>query len=123
MCAMCYDEEEGTNEKVIAVLADEHEYDEDDTFDFVSENEEEEYEGSMMSFEDIDYPLPDEDLAKIALCAMKFPNSMKLLLDPNVWIADTGATGHATPNSSAMVKKSDRNDNDSVTMGNGKWEK
>jgi hypothetical protein len=71
----------------------------------VSENEEEVYEGSMMSFEDVDYPLPDEDLSEIALCAIKFPNSMKLLLDPNFWIADTGANVHATPNSSAMIKK------------------
>jgi hypothetical protein len=38
MCTMCYDEEKGTNEKGITVLADENEYDEDDTFDFVSEN-------------------------------------------------------------------------------------
>jgi hypothetical protein len=76
----------------------------------------------MMSFEDVDYPLPDEDLAKIVICAMKFPNSMKLLLDPNVWISDTVATVHATPNSSAMIKKSDRNGNDSVTIGNGKSE-
>jgi hypothetical protein len=88
----------------------------------VSENEEEEYEGSMMLFEDVDYPLPDEDLADIALCAMKFPNSMKLLLDPNVWIADTGATIHATPNTISMIKKSDRNGNDSVTMVNRKSE-
>jgi hypothetical protein len=88
----------------------------------VSENEEEEYEGSMMSFEDVDYPLHDEDLAAIALCAMKFPKSMKLLLDPNVWIAEMDATVHATPNSSAMIKKSDRNGNDRVTMGNGKSE-
>jgi hypothetical protein len=35
MCAVCYNKE-GTNEKDIAVLADEHEYDEDETFDFVS---------------------------------------------------------------------------------------
>jgi hypothetical protein len=121
MCAVCYDKE-GTNEKDIAVLDDKHEYDEDETFDFVSENEEEEYEGSMMSFEDVDYPLPDDDLAELALCAIKFPNSMRLLLDPNVWIADTGATVHATTNSSAMIKKSDRNGNDSVTMVNGKSE-
>jgi hypothetical protein len=47
---------------------------------------------------------------------------MTLLLDPNVWIADTGATVHATPNSSVMIKKSERNENDSVTMGNGKSE-
>jgi hypothetical protein len=36
---MCYDEEEGTNEEGITVLADKHAYDEDETFDFVSENE------------------------------------------------------------------------------------
>jgi hypothetical protein len=121
MCAVEY-EEEGANDKDIATLDEEHEYDEDETFDFVSENEEEEYEGSMMSFEDVYYPLPDEDLSEIALCAIKFPNSMKLLLDPNVWIADTGATVNATSNSSAMINKSERNGNDSVTMGNGKSE-
>jgi hypothetical protein len=40
MCAVCYDEE-GENEKDIAMLDGEHEYGEDETFDFVSENEEE----------------------------------------------------------------------------------
>jgi hypothetical protein len=50
------------------------------------------------------------------------PNSMKLLLDPNVWIADTDAPVHETPNPSAMVKKSDKKCNASVTMGNGKSE-
>jgi hypothetical protein len=121
MCAVEY-EEEGANDEYIATLNEEHEYDEDEILEFVSENEAEEYEGSLMSFEDVDYPLPDEDLSEIALCAIKFPNSMKLLLDPNVWIADTGATVHATPNSSAMIKKIERNGNDSVTMGNGKSE-
>jgi hypothetical protein len=47
---------------------------------------------------------------------------MKLLLDPNVWIAGTGDTVHATPNSSAMIKKSEINGNDSVTLKNGKSE-
>jgi hypothetical protein len=32
MCAMCYDEEEGTNETDITLLTDKHEYDEDETF-------------------------------------------------------------------------------------------
>ena len=27
---------------------------------------------------------------------MKFPDSMKLLSDPNIWIADTGATTDST---------------------------
>jgi hypothetical protein len=47
---------------------------------------------------------------------------MKLLLDPNAWIADTGATGHAIQNPSDMVKKSEKKCNDSVAMGNGKSE-
>jgi hypothetical protein len=97
----------GLNSHIMAVLTDEHEYDEDEMFDFISENEEEECEDSMMSFEDVDYPLPNEDLSELTICSMKIPNSMKLLLDPNVWIADTGATVHATPSSNAMVKKSD----------------
>jgi hypothetical protein len=37
-----------------------------------------------MSFKDIDYHLPDEYLAQIVMCAMKFPDIMRLLLDPNV---------------------------------------
>jgi hypothetical protein len=44
------------------------------------------------------------------------------MLDPNVWIADIGLTVHATPNPSAMVKKSEKKCNDSVAMGNGKNE-
>jgi hypothetical protein len=56
---------------------------------------------------------------------MKFPNSMKLVFDQNVWIADTGSTVHAAPNSSAMVKKSEKKSekkcSDTVTMGI--WEK
>jgi hypothetical protein len=47
---------------------------------------------------------------------------MKLLLDPDVWIADTGANVRATPNKSAMVKKSETECNDSFIMGNGKSE-
>jgi hypothetical protein len=39
---------------------------------------------------------------------MKFPNSMKLMLDPIVLFADTDATVRSTPNSSAMVKKSEK---------------
>jgi hypothetical protein len=38
MCAVEYDEE-GVNEKDIATLDDKHEYDKDETFNFVSENE------------------------------------------------------------------------------------
>jgi hypothetical protein len=42
----------------------------------------------------------DEPLYETDLFAMKFPNSMKLLLDPNVGIDDTATTAHATQNPS-----------------------
>jgi hypothetical protein len=60
-------------------------------FDFVTEDEEGENKDSVESIEDIDieYPLADEPVYETALCAMKFPNSMKFLFDPDVWIADT----------------------------------
>jgi hypothetical protein len=44
------------------------------------------------------------------------------MLDPNVWIADIGMKVHATPNTSAMVKKREKKCNASVAMGNGKSE-
>jgi hypothetical protein len=54
------------------------------------------------------------------LCAMKFANSMKLLLDQNIWIADTYMTVHATPNPnpSDMIKKSEKECTYHLTMGN-----
>jgi hypothetical protein len=44
------------------------------------------------------------------------------LLDLNVWIADNGATVHATQNPSDIVKKSEKKCNDSGKVGNGKSE-
>jgi hypothetical protein len=57
---------------------------EEETFDFVNENEEEDRKGSVESIKDVGYPLVDEPMTQTDLCAMKFPNSMKLMLDPNV---------------------------------------
>jgi hypothetical protein len=85
-------------------------------------NKEEESEGDVKMITDFEYPLADEPVIETDLCAMKFPNSMKLLFYPTVWIADTGTTFHATPNSSAMVKKSEKKCSDTVTMENGKSE-
>jgi hypothetical protein len=62
MYSMCNSDEEGTNETDIVVPTADHEYDEDEMFDIVSKNEEVDFEGSVMSLEDIDYPLPDEYL-------------------------------------------------------------
>jgi hypothetical protein len=85
-------------------------------------NKEEESEGDVKMITDFEYPLADEPVIETDLCTMKFPNSMKLLLYPKVWIADTGTTFHATPNSRAMVKKSEKKCSDTVTMENGKSE-
>jgi hypothetical protein len=91
-------------------------------FEFTSGNEEEESEGNVEMITDFKYPLVDEPVIETALCLMKFPNSIKLPLDPNFWIAYSGATVHATPNSSAMVKKNEKKCSDTVTMGNGESE-
>jgi hypothetical protein len=34
---------------------------------------------------------------ELILCGLTFPNSQKILEDPNVWIGDTAATTHSTP--------------------------
>ena len=49
-----------------------------------------------------------------------FPTSHKMLADPNVWIADTGATTHSTPHQQGMSACRKGNEKDSITVGNGK---
>jgi hypothetical protein len=88
----------------------------------MSRNEEEDSEGGVETIKYYEYPLADEPIIQTELCAMKLSNSMKLLLDPDIWIANTGATVHEKPNASAMVNKSEKKCNDSVTMGNGESE-
>jgi hypothetical protein len=53
------------------------------------------------------------------LCGMNFPALQEFLLDPNVWIADTGAMVHTTPYKADMVKHRPANRGDAITMGNG----
>jgi hypothetical protein len=55
------------------------------------------------------------------LCAtaMAFPVDSKMLSDPNVWIADTGATVHTTPYATGMHDIKEASDDDSITVGNG----
>jgi hypothetical protein len=67
----------------------------------------------------ITYPLADEHVYETALCAMKLPNRMKLMLNTNVWIVDSSAKVHATPHPSSTIKKSEKKCNDSVTLRNG----
>jgi len=57
------------------------------------------------------------------LCGMEFPNKPEFLLDPNVWIANTGAMVHNTPHLIGMKNVRMVNDADAVTMGSGKQER
>jgi len=57
------------------------------------------------------------------LYAMTFPATHELLNDPNVWIADTAATVHMTPNKTGMIDIRTASENDTVTMGNKQVEK
>jgi hypothetical protein len=50
---------------------------------------------------------------------MSFPASVDLLRNPNVFIADTGATVHSTSSDLGLIEVRKRNSSDTVTMGNG----
>ena len=50
---------------------------------------------------------------------IEFPSDQGMLLDPNVWIADTGATVHMTSSRRGMIKRVKAGSEDTVTMANG----
>jgi hypothetical protein len=57
------------------------------------------------------------------LCALTFPiNDSKLLLDPNIWIADTGASVHMTAHQQGLVNICTATKDATITMGNGNSE-
>ena len=49
---------------------------------------------------------------------MTFPTDQAILMDPNVWIADTAATVHKTPHMDGMTNLRDAEKSDAITMGN-----
>ena len=51
---------------------------------------------------------------------ISFPTSHKMLADPNVWIADTGATTHSILHQIRMSSCRQGGEKDSITLGNGK---
>jgi len=52
-----------------------------------------------------------------------FPDTVKLLEDPSIWIGDTAATLHMTPHAAGMVpNNSDKLNGKSSMVGNGKKE-
>jgi hypothetical protein len=53
------------------------------------------------------------------VCQISFPTSVELLNDPNMWIADTGATVHSMPSDLGFIESRKANLSDAVTMGNG----
>ncbi|KAL7579262.1 hypothetical protein ACA910_011420 [Epithemia clementina (nom. ined.)] len=54
---------------------------------------------------------------------LAFPNDMKLLSNPEIWVVDTGATCNMTPYATGLIKTREAEVTDSVTMGSSKIEK
>ena len=50
---------------------------------------------------------------------MRFPDSLKLLEDPNIMIADTGATCDLTPHDMGVIKTRDAKDSDGIKNASG----
>jgi hypothetical protein len=65
----------------------------------------------------------DNNRVEFMLCGMTFPNTQELLMDPNVWIADTAATVHMTPHEMGCTNARKASEVNSITMGNGSNEK
>jgi hypothetical protein len=49
----------------------------------------------------------DIDKGEIVLVGMEFPDSMRLLNDPNIWIGDTAASVHTSPYKHDMTPEID----------------
>jgi hypothetical protein len=57
------------------------------------------------------------------LCALTFPiNDSKLLLDPNIWIADTAASVHMTAHQQGLINICTATNDTTIRMGNGNSE-
>jgi hypothetical protein len=53
------------------------------------------------------------------LVGVEFPDSMRLLNDPNIWIGDTVASVHTSPYQHGMTPEGNAVKNGSITVGNG----
>jgi hypothetical protein len=51
---------------------------------------------------------------------MRFPDTLKLLEDPNIMIADTGATCDSTPHAEGIIKTRDARESDGISNASGK---
>jgi hypothetical protein len=54
---------------------------------------------------------------------MKFPNGMKMLSNPHIWIGYTAASVHASPHDNIMIPEVKGVTSETITVGNGECEK
>jgi Zinc knuckle len=60
------------------------------------------------------------DCVEYLLASLEFPDTPKLMLDPNIWVADTAATVHSTPHEIGMTNVHEvSNDEAVVVAANG----
>jgi Zinc knuckle len=60
------------------------------------------------------------DCVEYLLASLEFPDTPKLMLDPNIWVADTAATVHSTPHEIGMTNVHEvSNDEAAVVAANG----
>jgi hypothetical protein len=63
------------------------------------------------------------DKGEVVLVGMEFPDSMRMLNDPNIWIGDTAASGHTSPYQHSLTPQGNAVTNGGITVGNGITEK
>jgi hypothetical protein len=63
------------------------------------------------------------DKGEVVLVGMEFPDGMRLLNDPNIWIGDTAASGHTSLYQHGMTPEGNTVKNGSITVGNRFTEK
>jgi len=61
-------------------------------------------------------------LTNLDKLAMQFPNVMKILLDPNVFVADTGSSSHSSPHGQGLKNLKAVEEGTGVIVGNGAHE-
>jgi hypothetical protein len=57
------------------------------------------------------------------LAVTKFPVSMKMLSDPNMWVGDNAACVHMSPHDNLMSMDTKRETSETITIGNRESEK
>ena len=113
--------------EIVSDTDDEETRGDDEDLDWISllgEEDDESVDDSLIVVSDDDEDEVDREICCAGMAKeMEFPAIQSLLTDPNVWIADTGATTHMTPFRVGMVDVKKQHDEKGITMGNNKTEK